>query len=205
VSSLPDEDQRFALPVLALRWSTVSSRCLGALRYTRTAVALHWILGVAIIGQILFGWFLNTVPRGTPERSLYVNLHKSTGLTLGLLIVVRFLWRWSHEPPPLPASVPTWERIAADVSHRLLYVCMLIMPVTGYIASNFSEWGVKYFNVILLPPWGIEDETIYAFFNGTHVVTSYVFVALIGVHVVSAVRHALLRDGVFGRMWPKRR
>lgn len=174
-----------------------------ALRYTRIAIALHWILAVGIVGQILFGWYLNTVPRGTPERSLFVNLHKSTGLTLGVLIVVRFTWRWLHPPPPLPASVPTWEHIAADVSHRLLYACMLIMPVTGYIASNFSEWGVRFFNAILLPPWGIEDAKIYAFFNGAHVVTSYVFVTLIGMHMVSALRHAALRDGVFQRMWPK--
>jgi cytochrome b561 len=193
------------MPVPALRWSTVSSRCLGALRYTRTAIALHWILAVAIFGQIAFGWFLNTVQRGTPERSLFVNLHKSTGLTLGLLIVVRLMWRWSHEPPPLPASVPTWERIAADVSHRSLYACMLLMPVTGYIASNFSEWGVKYFNVILMPPWGIDDPQIYAFFNGAHHITSYIFIALIAVHVVGAVRHAMLRDGVFQRIWPQRR
>jgi cytochrome b561 len=176
----------------------------GALRYTRTAIALHWILAVAIAGQIVFGWYLNTVPRGTPERSLFVNLHKSTGLTLGLLIIVRFTWRWLHQPPPLPSSVPTWERIAADASHRLMYACMLIMPVTGYIASNFSEWGVRYFNVILLPPWGVEDATIYAFFNGAHVITSYIFVALISVHVVAALRHAMLRDGVFERISPKR-
>ena len=56
-----------------------------------------------------------------------------------------------------------------------LYACMLIMPLTGYVASNFSQWGVKYFNAIQLPPWGVDDERIYAFFNGTHVVTSYVF------------------------------
>ena len=60
-----------------------------------------------------------------------------------------------------------------------LYACMLIMPLTGYVASNFSKWGVKYFNTIQLPPWGVDDERVYAFFNGTHVATSYVFVALI--------------------------
>jgi cytochrome b561 len=190
--------------VPARRWWRLSPRYLGAARYTRTAIVLHWILAVAIFGQIAFGWFLNTVPRGTPERSVFVNLHKSTGLTLGVLILVRVMWRWAHEPPPLPASVPAWERIAADVSHRLLYACMLIMPVTGYIASNFSEWGVKYFNAILLPPWGIEDETIYGFFNGAHVFTSYIFVALIAVHTAAALRHAVQRDGIFQRMWPRR-
>ncbi|MGH8188166.1 MAG: cytochrome b, partial [Steroidobacteraceae bacterium] len=67
--------------VPARRWSTLPPRYFGALRYTRTAIALHWILAVGILGQILFGWYLNEIPRSTPERSWYVNLHKSTGLT----------------------------------------------------------------------------------------------------------------------------
>ena len=77
---------------------------------------------------------------------------------------------------------------------------MLIMPLTGYVASNFSQWGVKYFNVIQLPPWGVDDQHVYAFFNGAHVATSYVFVALIVVHTLSAIRHAYARDGILGRM-----
>jgi cytochrome b561 len=171
-------------------------------RYTRTAIALHWLLAAAILGQILLGWYLDGIPRGTPARSWWVNLHKSTGLTLGVLILVRLTWRWSHPPPPLPGSMPAWQRMAADASHRLLYACMLTMPLTGYVASNFSEYGVKYFNAVLLPPWGPANAHVYALLKGAHVVTSYIFVTLIGVHVVAALRHVFLRDGIFRRMWP---
>jgi cytochrome b561 len=174
-----------------------------AARYTRTAVVLHWLLAAAILGQILLGWYLDEIPRGTPPRAWWVNLHKSTGLTIGLLIAFRLTWRWSHPPPVLPGSMPAWERVAADASHRLLYACMLLMPVTGYVASNFSKWGVKLYNVILLPPWGPENAQVYALLRGAHVVTSYVFVALIAVHVVGALRHVFLHDGVFQRMWPR--
>ena len=170
--------------------------------YTRTAIALHWLLAVCILGQILLGWFLEDIPRGTAARSWYVNLHKSIGLSLGLLIVFRLGWRLRHAPPPLPTRIPAWQRIAANVSHRSLYACMLIMPISGYVASNFSEYGVRYFNVVLLPPWGSDSERIYALFNGIHVTTSYVFVALIAVHVLSGLRHAFVRDGIFRRMWP---
>jgi cytochrome b561 len=175
-----------------------------AARYTRTAIALHWLLAAAILGQILLGWYLDEIPRGTPARSWWVNLHKSTGLTLGVLIVMRLTWRWRHPPPSLPASMPDWERLAADASHRLLYVCMLIMPLTGYVASNFSEYGVRFFNAVLLPAWGADDPQIYALLKGTHVVTSYAFVALIGIHVIGALRHVVLHDGIFQRMWPRR-
>ncbi len=173
-------------------------------RYDRTAIVLHWVIAAAILGQILFGWYLDEIPRGTPARSLYVNLHKSTGLTLGLLILFRVYWRVTHKAPLLPVSTPAWERAAARASHLALYACMIIMPLAGYVASNFSKYGVKFFNAVLLPPWGIEDPRIYEFFKGVHRVTSYVFVALIALHVLAAVRHLVLRDGVFDRMWPGR-
>jgi len=174
-------------------------------RYGRVAVALHWLIAAAIAGQILFGRYLHLIPRGTPERSLYVNLHKSIGLTLGVAILLRVYWRLTHAPPPLPASMPAWERAAARASHLGLYACMLVMPVTGYVASNFSKYGVRFFNAVLLPPWGVDDPGVYAFFKGVHVATSYVFIALITLHVLAALRHAALRDGIFARMWPGRR
>ena len=65
-------------------------------RYTGVAIALHWLIAALILGQIAFGWYLQKVPRKTPERTVYVNLHKSTGLTLGLLILVRVGWRLTH-------------------------------------------------------------------------------------------------------------
>lgn len=170
-------------------------------RYTRTAIILHWLLVVAFFSQIAFGWFLEEVPRGTPERTIYVNFHKSTGMVIALLILFRLYWRLTHHAPPLPSSMPAWERVAAKWSHTLLYVCMLVMPVSGYVASNFSKYGVNFFNAVKLPPWGVDDKEVYAFFNATHVVTSYVFVTLIGLHVLAALRHVLKRDGIFSRMW----
>ena len=173
-------------------------------RYTGVAIVLHWLVAVLILGQIAFGWYLQTVPRKTPDRTIYVNLHKSTGLTLGLLVLVRLAWRLTHKAPPLPDSIPAWQRTAARASHFALYACMLIMPAAGYVASNFSRFGVNFFNAILLPPWGIDNPRIYGVFNSIHVVTSYVLVALIVLHVLAALRHLYLRDGVFLRMWRAR-
>ena len=170
--------------------------------YTRVAKVLHWLLVALVFGQMAFGWFLRTVERGTPDRSLFVNLHKSTGITIGLVILFRLFWRLAHVPPPMPAAVAYWQRLGAGASHFALYACMLIMPVSGYLASNFSKYGIKYFNVVALPPWGLDDEQIYSVFNTTHVVTSYVFVGLIAIHVAAALTHLLRRDGIFERMWP---
>lgn len=173
-------------------------------RYSTTAIALHWILAVLILGQIAFGWYLQTVERGTPDRTIFVNLHKSFGMLLGLLILWRSWWRLTHRPPPLPGTRPAWEHRAAQLSHWGLYACMLVMPLSGYVASNFSRWGVNFFNVLPLPAWGVESEAVYGFLNATHVVTSYVLVTLIVLHVLGALRHLLARDGIFERMLPRR-
>jgi cytochrome b561 len=169
-------------------------------RYTRVAIVLHWLIAFGLLGQIAFGWFLDTVPRGAPLRGFYVNMHKSTGLTLALLIIARLGWRIAHRPPRLPQVLPAWERLAAQGSHAFLYACMLGMPLSGYIASNFSKYGVRFFNVVMLPPWGRDDARIYSIFNTTHVFLSYAFVALIFLHVMAALRHAARKDGVFSRM-----
>jgi cytochrome b561 len=172
-------------------------------RYSAGAIVLHWLIAGLLFGQIAFGWFLESIPRGAPLRGFYVNLHKSTGLTLAVLIVVRIIWRLRHPAPPLPSFMPAWERAVARWSHWALYACMLVMPLSGYVASNFSKYGVKLFNVVMLPPWGMDNHRIYAVFNTTHVVTSYLFVMLIVVHLLAAIRHALRRDGVMARMWPR--
>ncbi len=172
-------------------------------RYTKVAIALHWILALGILLQIWLGFFLDDVPRGSPERSGWVNFHKSTGITLAVLILVRLAWRITHQPPPLPATMPAWERIAARANHALLYVCMVGMPLTGYVATNFSKFGIKYFDLVMLPPWAYEDKQVYTALQGTHKALALLFVALILLHIAAALKHALLdRDGIVRRMWP---
>ena len=81
-------------------------------RYSRTAILLHWLIAAAVLGQIAFGWYLELIPLGAPPRTAVINFHKSTGIVIGLLIVFRLVWRLTHTPPPLPESLPAWERSA---------------------------------------------------------------------------------------------
>ena len=172
--------------------------------YDRVAIALHWLIGVALLVQIGFGFALDDIaPRGTPARAGIINLHKSCGIVLALLIAVRLGWRLKHHPPGWPASIPDWQQRAARLGHRALYACMLVMPLSGYIASNFSKHGIKFFGVPLRA-WGPDSPGVYDLFNGVHVATAWVFAALIIGHVLIALRHAVARDGVFARIWPQR-
>ncbi len=166
---------------------------------------LHWLVAFLLVGQFAFGWYLSDIPRGVPARGYFVNLHKSTGLLVGLLILVRISWRLTHTPPPLPNSVPRWQQQAATSTHYLLYVLMLVMPLSGYMASNFSKYGVDFFNSIKLAPWGSNDKLLYAFFNQTHIVSSWLLLALVLVHVLAALKHLLVdHDTIFLRMSPQR-
>jgi cytochrome b561 len=177
-----------------------------ALRYTGTAIALHWLVALLLLGQFAFGLMLEDIPRGTPERGYFVNLHKSIGVLIGLLIVLRLGWRLTHRAPPLASSTPGWQRRAATLSHFALYMCMLALPLSGYLASNFSKHGIKFFNVARWAPWGPDDKSLYAFFNQTHHLAAALLALLVAVHVLAVAKHMLIdRDGLLLRMWPGRR
>jgi cytochrome b561 len=173
-------------------------------RYTTTAIALHWLIALLLLGQFAFGLMLDDIPRGTPERGIYVNLHKSSGLLIGLLILLRIGWRLSHAPPPLPAAMPAWQRHASRLLHAALYLCMLMLPLSGYLASNFSKHGIKFFNVVRMPPWGPDDKTLYAVFNQIHHLAALLLALFVAVHVLAVAKHMLIdRDGLLLRMWPR--
>lgn len=169
-------------------------------RYDRVARALHWAIGALLLGQVVFGFLLDEIaPRGTPARAPVINLHKSFGLLLLALVLVRLGWRLAHSPPAWPAGLSAWQQRAATWGHRALYACMLALPLSGYVASNFSRHGVKLFG-LALPPWGPDLPAVYRVFNGLHVALALAFALLIAGHVGVALRHALARDGVAGRM-----
>jgi cytochrome b561 len=174
-------------------------------RHDRVAAALHWLIGVALIGQIAFGFLLDELaPRGTPSRAAVINLHKSFGIVLGLAIVLRLGWRLAHPPPPWPRSMAAWQCRAARLGHGALYACMIAMPVSGYVGSNFSKHGVKFFGWTLAP-WGPDLPSVYEALGRVHVVTGWLFTLLIAGHVLAALQHAwVAHDGVFARIWPWR-
>ena len=171
--------------------------------YGRVAVALHWLIGMLLLGQIAFGFLLDEIaPRNTPARASVINLHKSFGMVLGVLIVARLAWRLTHRPPAWPAFMPAWEARAARLGHAALYACMVAMPLSGYLGSNFSRHGVRFFGNVL-EPWGPDLPAVYNALQAVHVTTAFVFAALVAGHVAAALQHRfIVRDGVFARMWP---
>lgn len=176
-----------------------------AARYNKVAITLHWIVAVLVLVLIGLGVYMVDIPRGTPERSFFYNLHKSIGLTTGIIVLIRLWWRAKHPPPALPASMPGWQVTASKISHALLYMCLIMMPIAGFTASQFTKWGVNYFEIVKIPPMGSPNKVLYDFFQGVHVNTSYVLMAVLIVHIAAAIHHLLfVKDGVFQRMLPGR-
>jgi len=170
--------------------------------YTRTAKILHWLIGIALLAQITLGLWMITIPK-TPigVRAGWFNVHKSIGITLAVLILVRILWRLFHQAPPLPATMPKWQRVAAKANHLLLYACMIVMPVSGYLGSSFTKYPILYLG-IKLPQWGWDSPALKDLFSQIHYVTVIIFIALIALHVAAALKHWLIdRDGIMRRMW----
>ena len=169
--------------------------------YAPTAVALHWVLVLLVLVLYGIGWYMVGIPKGTPPVAYYYNLHKSIGIVAALPIMWLILWRATHVPPPLPGSLPAWQARAAHINHLLFYICLVVLVVSGFIESNFTKFGIRFFGYPL-PRLFAEDKTLYWIFNRIHVYTSYFFAALVAIHITAALRHLLVnRDGVFQRMW----
>ena len=175
-------------------------------RYDRIAMTLHWIVAIGVLTQIGLGlWMIDIPKQPVGVRAYWFNLHKSIGMTLGVLIAIRLAWRFTHQPPPLPSTVPRWQQRAAGASHVLLYLCMITMPLAGYLGSVFSGYPIKYFGMVV-PGWGWKDEALKELFSTVHFVAAVAFMSLIKLHVLAALKHLLYdRDGVFHRMLPHSR
>ncbi|SMP55504.1 cytochrome b561 [Noviherbaspirillum suwonense] len=173
-------------------------------RYSWQAMLLHWLLAVIVIGMLCLGYLLDDMARG-PTKDFYVEMHRSFGVTALVLVFLRLAWRMRRTPPPLPASVPRWQRIAAAVTHGLLYLCILLQPLSGYLASSFGRSGIHYFGMPL-PHWGWDDKPLRTFFGEVHGIVATALVVLIAIHVLAALKHLFInRDQVFQRMLPARR
>ena len=126
------------------------------------------------------------------------NLHKSIGLVIFSLMLVRLGWRLGHPAPPL-FGLPTWQRTLAQATHVMLYAALFVMPAAGYLGSVFSGYPVKWFGVTL-PAWGWKDNFIKELMSTIHLCTSFVLLTAFALHVAGASMHALARDGFVRRM-----
>ena len=168
--------------------------------YDTVAKLLHWVIALLLIGLTSLGWYMMSIEH-QPNSGWYFNLHKSFGLIAALLIIYRLIWRLTHKPAPLPSSVPYWQALLSRAIHWLLYFCMLIMPITGFIGASFSKYGVVFFGA-QLPTWVSPNHAVSKQFFEVHELVVWILVGLVALHVLAAMKHLFInKDKVFQRMW----
>jgi cytochrome b561 len=167
--------------------------------YTRTAAALHWGHAVLLVALVVIGLDMAGLPKG-PERTAAFALHKSLGLVALAVIAVRLGWRLRCPPPPHP-GLDGAERALAASMHRLLYLLLLLVPLTGFASVCFTQYPLKFFGLPLPKP-GWPDAELNALFGLLHKASLIALGLAVGLHLAAVLRHAWRRDGTLGRMLP---
>lgn len=168
------------------------------LRYNRTARALHWAAAALILANLASG-FAKDALEGTWN---VVPLHKSIGLTVLILGIVRLVWRLTHPAPPLPDTMPPWQLALAKAVHAVFYALIIIVPLTGWVMSSASKYPLSWFGLITWPKFAVTKESAaYAIAHEGHELLGFAFAALVVVHVAAALyHHFVMRDHLLNRM-----
>lgn len=181
-------------------------------RYTAVAILLHWLVAAGILALIVMGLIMTQWPGaiGPMETFKLYQLHKSIGITVLLLAVVRLAWRLVRRPPALPAGMTVAERGAAHGLHWLLYGLMLGLPLTGWAVVSASPFNLPTVLYSLIPwpdlPWLshlANKAAVSQALGRLHAYGAWLLIGLLVLHLGAVFRHQLIkRDGILSRMWP---
>jgi cytochrome b561 len=171
-------------------------------RYTRTAVALHWLMAAALAGLFAVGLYMTGL-KLSPQKLQIYSWHKWAGVAVFLLALARLAWRIGHRPPPAPATMPRWQRVAAEGTHHLLYLLMLAIPLSGWLMSSAKGFQTVWFGVLPLPDLLAKDKALGDLLALVHKSLNFTLAALVLAHAGAALKHHFVdRDGVLARMLP---
>jgi cytochrome b561 len=171
-------------------------------RYSSVAQGLHWIIAALVVTQFALAYAANGLPLGI-ERLVLMARHKSFGMTILMLSVVRLAWRLWNPPPPLPDAVRPIEQRLARYSHLAFYFLLFAMPLSGWLMSSAKNYSVSWFNQFTWPDLIGKSEPAFQWLRGLHHTLSFALLGIATVHILAALRHQFwLKDDVLLRMLP---
>jgi cytochrome b561 len=172
-------------------------------RYTTTAIVLHWMIALLIVGTFALGLVMTDIPGLTPAKLRYYSWHKWAGVTVLALAALRLLWRARSGAPAYPQSMPRWQQRAAHGLHGLLYLLLFAVPLSGYFYTLAAGVPVVYLGLLKLPVLIGPNPALKALLKEVHYWLNMVMAGVVGLHVAAALKHLLVdRDGVMQRMLP---
>lgn len=179
-------------------------------RYTRTAVVLHWLVALLIVVNVVLIWSIDLWPEAWVRP--VIDTHKSTGITVLGLVLLRMLWRAAHPPPPMPAHYARWERLGAHIAHGALYALIVLLPLSGWLHdSAWKDAATHPMRLFGLVPWPrigviasidpVTKEALHGLFGFIHTAFGYVLYGLLALHIGGALKHQFVdRDPELQRM-----
>lgn len=170
-----------------------------AFTYHPVLRALHWSMALLIVAMLFIG--VGMVSTAGPAYSWLLSLHRSLGIAILALALIRLLVRARSSRPALPSDLPYWQASAARVSHLLLYAGMIALPLIGWAMVSAAGKPVKLAEGVVLPGLVPHDLELYALLREAHAIVAYTFFALVLLHLSAALTHGLIRrDGVLKSM-----
>lgn len=183
-------------------------------KYSGVAIALHWLVAAGIIVNIALAWVWPHLADAQVRPA--INMHKSIGITVLGLALIRLLWRLTHRPPALPTSYERWEITLSHLTHWLLYALILAMPLSGWIMD--SAWKDAATHPLFL--FGLFEwpriaaithldlatrDTLHSVFGAAHAWLAYLVYGLVTLHIAGALKHEWIdREPELRRMLPGR-
>lgn len=173
---------------------------LPVVSYSKMSKWLHWIVAVIVLLMLSGSFFLDDVPERF-QATAYM-IHKSMGLTVLFLMLLRFLWIIHKGKPALPSSIPAWERGLSRIIQYSLYVFLIMMPVCGWVMSVAENRIPVYFGLLKLPLYGVPvDKALSKFMGQSHTAIAWILIGLITLHIAGALKHYFIdKDDIMKRM-----
>lgn len=170
--------------------------------YTAPAIFFHWLTFFVMSGMFVLGFYMADLPTSPTKLQLF-SWHKWAGVTLFLIVLLRLSWRLLNKPPALPDTMPAWQVRAAHVSHQVLYLLMLAMPLSGWLMSSAKGFTTVWFGVLPLPDLLEKNHDLGETLANVHEIIAYIILGVVGVHVAAALKHHFIdRNGVLASIVP---
>ncbi len=167
-------------------------------RYGIVTILLHWIIAALMIGLIILGLYMVTLPISLEKLKLY-GWHKEYGLLVLGLATFRILWRLANKTPSL--SLPLWEVLAAHSVHWIFYGFMFALPITGWLISSAAGLPAAFFGLIALPNLISPNEDLRRLFQEIHQWLGYALISVMALHIAAALKHHFIdKDDILRRM-----
>ncbi len=172
-----------------------------AKRYGTVARGLHWLLALALAAQLALGWYMTELSYYDRWYKDAFALHRSCGILLWLLALLRILWTLYDHPPQLVAGMRPWERLAAKATHSTLYAMTLLIPFSGYLISTAKGLGIDMFGLFEIPALFPAVEQMEELAGKVHYFLAFGTAWLVVVHALAALKHHFIaRDETLKRM-----